>query len=97
MASTRGNNRPGVVRPDIGNDIDFEIKSQFMKELRLKLFAGTGDEDAHKHVQRVLEITDLFHIPGATHDGIMLRVFPVTLTGVARRWKNMLHTGSINT
>ncbi|GJV85157.1 retrovirus-related pol polyprotein from transposon TNT 1-94 [Tanacetum coccineum] len=85
MASTRGNNRLGVVRPEIGNDIDFEIKSQFMKKLRLKLFAGTRDEDAHKHVQRVLEITDIFHIPGATHDAVLLRVFPVTLTG--RKYK----------
>ncbi|GJR22092.1 hypothetical protein Tco_0970619 [Tanacetum coccineum] len=97
MALIRDNNRPGVVRPEIGNDIDFEIKSQFMKELRRNLFAGTDDEDAHEHVRRVLEIMDLFHIPGVTHDAIMLRVFPITLTGAARRWKNMLPAGLINT
>ncbi|GJS85713.1 hypothetical protein Tco_0752254 [Tanacetum coccineum] len=68
-----------------------------MKELRLNLFAGTEDEDAHGHVQRVLEITDLFHIIGVTHVAIMLRMFPVTLMRAARRWKNMLHAGSIKT
>nr|GEW13119.1 hypothetical protein [Tanacetum cinerariifolium] len=45
MASTRGNNRTSMVRPEIGNNVNFEIKSQFMKELRLNLFAGTKDED----------------------------------------------------
>ncbi|GJZ05958.1 hypothetical protein Tco_0539751, partial [Tanacetum coccineum] len=32
----------------------------------------------------------LFHIPGVTHDAITLRAFPITLTGAARNWKNML-------
>ncbi|GJR64978.1 hypothetical protein Tco_0011043, partial [Tanacetum coccineum] len=81
----------------IGNDIDFEIKSPFMKELRHNLFAGTKDEDAHEYVRRVLEITDLFHIYDVTQDAIMLRVFPITLTRSARRWKNMLPVGSITT
>ncbi|GKC63480.1 hypothetical protein Tco_1096078 [Tanacetum coccineum] len=85
LALIRDNNRPGVVRLEIGNDIDFEIHSQFMKELRRNLFASTDDEDDHKHVRRVLEIMDLFHIPGVTHDAIMLRVFPITLMGAARR------------
>ncbi|GKD34326.1 hypothetical protein Tco_1249835 [Tanacetum coccineum] len=45
----------------------------------------TDDEDAHEHVRRVLEIIDLFHFPGVTHDAIMLRVFPITLKGWALR------------
>ncbi|GJT39664.1 hypothetical protein Tco_0939529 [Tanacetum coccineum] len=44
-----------------------------MRELRRKLFAGTDDEDAHEHVHRVLEIVDLFHFPGITHDAVMFR------------------------
>ncbi|GJV58644.1 lon protease 2, peroxisomal [Tanacetum coccineum] len=31
----------GVVIPELGNDVDFEIKSQFMSKLRCKLFAGS--------------------------------------------------------
>ncbi|GJT84687.1 retrovirus-related pol polyprotein from transposon TNT 1-94 [Tanacetum coccineum] len=85
--------RPGVVMPELKNDVDFEIKSQFMSELRCNLFAGTDDEDPHEHMQRVLEITNLFHIPGVTRDAVMLRVFHTTLTGAARRWKNMLPAG----
>ncbi|GJR78531.1 ribonuclease H-like domain-containing protein [Tanacetum coccineum] len=91
------NNRSGVVKHQIGNDVDFDIESHFMKELRRNLFAGTEDEDVHEHVRRVLEIADLFHIFGITHDAIMLRVFPITLTGATRNWKNMLPAGSITT
>ncbi|GJW74350.1 hypothetical protein Tco_0133720 [Tanacetum coccineum] len=71
---------PGVVVPELGYDVDFEIKSQFMSELRCNLFAGINDENAYEHVRRVLEIIDLFHIPGVTHDAVMLKVIPITLT-----------------
>ncbi|GJZ11519.1 zinc knuckle CX2CX4HX4C containing protein [Tanacetum coccineum] len=97
MDLTRGNNGPGIVKPEIRNNVDFEIKSQFIKESRLNLFMGIQDKDAHEHVRRVLEIADLFYIPGVTHDVIMLRVFPITLIREARRWKNMLPARSINT
>ncbi|GJW09053.1 hypothetical protein Tco_1571476, partial [Tanacetum coccineum] len=96
MALTR-RDRPGVVIPVLGNDVDIEIKRQFMSELRCNLFAGTDDEDAHEHVQVVLEIIDLFYIPGATRDAVMLRVLPITLIEAARRLKNLLPAGSIST
>ncbi|GJY06594.1 putative ribonuclease H-like domain-containing protein [Tanacetum coccineum] len=38
-----------------------------------------------------------FHILDVTQDAIMLRMFPITLRSVARRWKNMLPAGLINT
>ncbi|GJU49674.1 ribonuclease H-like domain-containing protein [Tanacetum coccineum] len=57
----------------------------------------TDDEDAHEHVRRVLEIVDLFHFPGVTHDAVMLRVFLITLKGLALRWKKGLPVGVINT
>ncbi|GJW51587.1 Orf y [Tanacetum coccineum] len=68
-----------------------------MRELRPKLFAGTDDEDAYEHVRTVLEIMDLFHFPGVTHNAIMLRVFPIILKGQALRWKNRLPAGTITT
>nr|GEV62492.1 hypothetical protein [Tanacetum cinerariifolium] len=89
--------RLAVVKPKIGNDVKFKINSNFMRELRRKLFKGTDDEDAHKHVRRVLEITNLFHFSGITHDAAMLRVFPITLKGPVLRWINRLSTGSITT
>ncbi|GJZ42284.1 hypothetical protein Tco_0589170 [Tanacetum coccineum] len=82
--------KPGIVNPKIGDDVEFEINKNFMRELQRKLFTGTDDEDAYEHVRTVLEIVDLFHFPGVTHDAIMLRVFTITLKGRALRWKNRL-------
>ncbi|GJR17268.1 hypothetical protein Tco_0965795, partial [Tanacetum coccineum] len=42
--------KPGIVKPKIGDDVEFEINTNFMRELRRKLFTGTDDEDAYEHV-----------------------------------------------
>ncbi|GKD60436.1 ribonuclease H-like domain-containing protein, partial [Tanacetum coccineum] len=89
--------KPGIVKPKIGDDVEFEINANFIRELRRKIFAGTDDEDAYEHVRTVLEIGDLFHFSGVTHDAIMLRVFLITLKGRALRWKNRLLVGTITT
>ncbi|GJR63301.1 hypothetical protein Tco_1505463 [Tanacetum coccineum] len=73
------------MNPKIGDDVEFEINANYMRELRRKLFACTDGEDAYEHVRTILEIVDLFHLPGVTHDAIMLRVFPITLKGRALR------------
>ncbi|GJX83045.1 hypothetical protein Tco_0332526 [Tanacetum coccineum] len=97
LALIQYNIRPGIVKPEIGSDVKFEINGNFMSELRRKLFKGTDDEDAHGHVRRVLEIVDLFHFPSITHDAVMLRVFPITLSRPALRRKNSLSAGLITT
>ncbi|GKC45493.1 hypothetical protein Tco_1063215 [Tanacetum coccineum] len=47
------------------------------------------NDDAHEHVEKVLEIVSLFNSLGVTNDAVMLRAFPLTLTGVAKRWIDM--------
>ncbi|KAI3740492.1 hypothetical protein L2E82_30941 [Cichorium intybus] len=76
----------GLVRPTIPDGTHFEIKGQFLHLLRETLFTGKDAEDANQHVESVLEIADYFHIPGVTKDAVMLRVFPITLQGAAKRW-----------
>ncbi|GKC06489.1 hypothetical protein Tco_0998099 [Tanacetum coccineum] len=44
----------GVVKPEIGGNVNFEIKSQFMLELREDTFSGNKNDDAHEHVERPL-------------------------------------------
>ncbi|GJX83175.1 hypothetical protein Tco_0332656 [Tanacetum coccineum] len=51
-------------------------------ELRENTFSGSDNEDANEHIEKVLEIVDLFHVPNITVDQLMLRVFPISLTGV---------------
>ncbi|GJW41213.1 hypothetical protein Tco_0067058 [Tanacetum coccineum] len=73
------------------------VSGQFLKELRDKTFSGSDHEDANEHIEKVLEIVDLFHIPNITQDQIMLRSFPMSLTGAASRWLRNKPSGSITT
>ncbi|GJU13704.1 putative reverse transcriptase domain-containing protein [Tanacetum coccineum] len=56
----------GVARPKIDNKDQFELKGQFLKELRENTFSGSENEDANEHIEKVLEIVDLFHVPNIT-------------------------------
>nr|GEU85735.1 hypothetical protein [Tanacetum cinerariifolium] len=47
----------GVKKPEIEGIVDFEIKGQFLKELRDNTFSKNENEDAYEHVGRILEIT----------------------------------------
>ncbi|GJY41982.1 retrovirus-related pol polyprotein from transposon TNT 1-94 [Tanacetum coccineum] len=95
LALTRGNQASGVAKPEIRGNMNFKIKSQFMRELREDTFSGNNNDDAHEHMERVLDIVSSFNIPGVSHDAVMLRVFPITLTEAAKRWVYKLPPGTI--
>ncbi|GJY45796.1 hypothetical protein Tco_0434859 [Tanacetum coccineum] len=86
MSKTRADYVSGVARPKIEDKDNFELKVQFLKELRTNTFSGSDHEDANEHIEKVLKIVDLFHIPNITIDQVMLRAFPISLTGAASRW-----------
>ncbi|GJR38568.1 hypothetical protein Tco_1214252 [Tanacetum coccineum] len=72
MSKTRTDYGSGVARPKIDNKDQFELKGQFLKELRENTFSGSDHEDANEHIEKVLEIVDLFHVPNITVDQLML-------------------------
>ncbi|GJR19159.1 hypothetical protein Tco_1370796 [Tanacetum coccineum] len=86
MSKTHGDYGSDVTRPKINTNTHFELKGQFLKELRDNTFSGSEYEDANEHFEKVLEAVDLFHIPNITKNQIMLRAFPVSLTRAASRW-----------
>ncbi|GKA27212.1 hypothetical protein Tco_0713380 [Tanacetum coccineum] len=86
MTKTQEDYGSGIAQPKIDEKARFELKGQFLKELRDNTFSGSDTEDANEHNEKVLEIVDLFHIPEVTRDQLMLRVFPMSLTGAANRW-----------
>ncbi|GJT43964.1 hypothetical protein Tco_0952679, partial [Tanacetum coccineum] len=86
-----------IARPKIEDNDSFELKGQFLKELRTNTFSDSDHEDANEHIEKVLEIVDLFHIPNITIDQVMLRAFPVSLTGAASRWLRNKPSGLITT
>nr|GEU48192.1 hypothetical protein [Tanacetum cinerariifolium] len=97
MSKTQGDYESGITRPTINQDTQFELKWKFLKELRDNTFSGSAHEDANEHIEKVLEIVDLFRIPKITQDQIMLRAFLVSLTGAASRWLRNQPSGSIMT
>ncbi|GJW07390.1 MAK10-like protein [Tanacetum coccineum] len=97
MSKTQADYGSGVARPKIEDSDNFELKGQFLKELQTNTFSGSDHEDAHEHIEKVLEIVDLFHIPNITIDQVMLRAFPMSLTGAIIRWLRNEPTGLITT
>ncbi|GJZ83523.1 hypothetical protein Tco_0648696, partial [Tanacetum coccineum] len=80
MSKTRADYGSGIARPKIDDKDSFELKGQFLKELRENTFSSSDHEDANEHIEKVLEIVNLFHIPNITQDQVMLRAFPMSLT-----------------
>ncbi|GJY64976.1 hypothetical protein Tco_0466436 [Tanacetum coccineum] len=97
MSKTRADYGSGVARPKIEDKDNFELKDQFLKKLRTNTFSGSDHEDANEHIEKVLEIVDLFHIPNITIYQVMLRAFPMSLTGAASHWLRNEPIGSITT
>ncbi|GKB51386.1 hypothetical protein Tco_0902139 [Tanacetum coccineum] len=82
--------------------LDFNLLSdqEYSEEEVAKTMAETicsDHEDANEHIEKVLEIVNLFHIPNITIDQVMLRAFPMSLTGAASRWLRNEPTGSTTT
>nr|GEX80763.1 hypothetical protein [Tanacetum cinerariifolium] len=90
MSKTQADYGSGVARPKIEDKDNFELKGQFLKELHTNIFSGSDHEDANKHIEKVLEIINLFHILNIIIDQVMLRAFPMSLTGVVVLFYNGL-------
>nr|GEU60402.1 hypothetical protein [Tanacetum cinerariifolium] len=97
MSKTRADYGSGVARPKVEDKDSFELKGQFLNELREKTLSGSDHEYANEHIEKVLEIVDLFHIPNITQDQVMLRAFPMSLTRTVSRWLRNKPSGSIIT
>ncbi|GJW81037.1 DNA-directed DNA polymerase [Tanacetum coccineum] len=68
IRKTRTDYGSGVARPKIEENDSFELKGQFLKELRENTFSGSDNEDVNEHIKKVLEIVDLFHVPNITQE-----------------------------
>nr|GEZ21085.1 hypothetical protein [Tanacetum cinerariifolium] len=86
MSKTQDDYESGIVRPKINDKAHFKLNGQFLKELRENTFSGSDNKYANEHIEKVLKIVDLFHIPEVTQDQIIIQVFPMSLTGAASRW-----------
>ncbi|GJU89328.1 hypothetical protein Tco_1301751 [Tanacetum coccineum] len=89
------------VQYGISNGLD-TVYWGFLRVVHDKKFDGTtcsgsDHEDANEHIEKVLEIVDLFHIPNITINQVMLRAFTMSLTGATSRWLRNKPSGLITT
>ncbi|GJX56037.1 hypothetical protein Tco_0285934 [Tanacetum coccineum] len=56
MSKTRADYGSGVTRPKIDDKDHFELKGQFLKELRDNTFSGSDHEYSNEHIEKVLDI-----------------------------------------
>nr|GEW25952.1 hypothetical protein [Tanacetum cinerariifolium]GEW26308.1 hypothetical protein [Tanacetum cinerariifolium] len=56
MSKPRADNGSGITRPKIDDKDHFELKGQFLKELRDNTLSGSDHEDVNEHIEKVLEI-----------------------------------------
>ncbi|GJR24051.1 hypothetical protein Tco_0972578 [Tanacetum coccineum] len=97
MMKTRDDYGSRIARPKFDDKAKFELKGQFLKELRENTFSGSDNEDANEHIKKVLEIANLFTVPVVTQDQLMLRIFPISLSRAASRWIRNESAGLITT
>ncbi|GJU39955.1 hypothetical protein Tco_1192912 [Tanacetum coccineum] len=89
----------GVARPKLRTSITLKLKGPISQGTYILTASAVRImKDAKRnHLKKVLEIVDLFHIPNITIDQVMLRAFPMSLTGAASHWLRNEPTGSITT
>ncbi|GJU05136.1 hypothetical protein Tco_1121566 [Tanacetum coccineum] len=97
MTKTQDDYGLGIARPKFDEKARFELKGQFLKELRENTFSGTNGEDAVDHIEKFLEIVNSFTTPNETANQLLLHIFPITLTGHASKWFRDELDGSITT
>ncbi|GJS27588.1 hypothetical protein Tco_0488208 [Tanacetum coccineum] len=97
MTKTREDYGSRIARPKFDKKARFELNGQFLKELHDNTFSGSDIKDVNEHIKRVLLIADLFTLPDMTQDQLMLRIFPISLTGATSRWIRNEPAGSITT
>ncbi|GJU95960.1 putative reverse transcriptase domain-containing protein [Tanacetum coccineum] len=52
MSKTQADYGSGIARPRIEDRDNFELKSQFLKELRTNTFSGSDHEDVNEHIEK---------------------------------------------
>ncbi|GJS91279.1 hypothetical protein Tco_0773915 [Tanacetum coccineum] len=75
----------------------FKIGDEFLKILRDNAFNGMDGGDIINHITKVLEILEWIKIPNVDQNQLRLHVFPISLSGDAKKWWNNEIEGTVTT
>jgi hypothetical protein len=68
------------------NVANFQLHPSTINQLEIKHFTRKVNEDANKHLQRFLTMSNTLKIDGHTEEAKKLRMFPFTLAEEAEEW-----------
>nr|GEY09081.1 reverse transcriptase domain-containing protein [Tanacetum cinerariifolium] len=92
------NGRGGPIAPITIEATNFGHKNDMIQEVQNSCqFHGLLDDDASKHLDKFLHVTQSIKVNGVTDDAIFLYLFPHSRTHHATAWFDCLPTNSINT
>nr|GEU51766.1 putative reverse transcriptase domain-containing protein [Tanacetum cinerariifolium] len=105
-AQTRARKPEDIKKEDVGgiskheNSTCLGLRKKYRLNLKNDMLPrdnNSDHEDANEHIEKVIEIVDLFHIPIIAIYKVKLRAFPMSLTRAASHWIRNKPSGSITT
>nr|GEW90595.1 reverse transcriptase domain-containing protein [Tanacetum cinerariifolium] len=92
------NGRGGPIAPISIQATNFGLKNDIIQQVQNSCqFHGFSCDDANKHLDKFLHITQSIKVNGVTDDALRLYLFPHSLTHHATAWLDRLPRNSINT
>nr|GEV65190.1 reverse transcriptase domain-containing protein [Tanacetum cinerariifolium] len=92
------NGRGGPIAPIAIQAMNFGLKNDMIQQVQNSCqFHGLPGDDANKHLDKFLHVTQSIKVNGVTNDALYLYLFPHSLTHHATAWFDRLPRNSINT
>nr|GEX04048.1 reverse transcriptase domain-containing protein [Tanacetum cinerariifolium] len=92
------NGRGGPIAPIAIQATNFRLKNDMIQQVHNSCqFHGLPGDDANKHLDKFLHVTQSIKVNGVTDDALRLYLFPHSLTHHATAWFDRLPRNSINT
>nr|GEU89968.1 hypothetical protein [Tanacetum cinerariifolium] len=92
------NGRGGPIAPIAIQATNFGLKNDMIQQVQNSFqFHGLSGDDANKHLDKFLHVTQSIKVNGLTDDALRLYLFPYSLTHHATAWFDRLPRNSITT
>nr|GEV91887.1 reverse transcriptase domain-containing protein [Tanacetum cinerariifolium] len=92
------NGRGGPITPIAIQATNFRLKNDMIQQVQNSCqFHGLSGDDANKHLDKFLHVTQSIKVNGVTDDALCLYLFPHSLTLHATAWFERLPRNSLNT
>jgi hypothetical protein len=68
----------------------YELRPCFINMIQEQSFSGEGDANPYSHLQEFEQTCACLHIAGTSDNTIRWKLFPFSLTGIAKQWYKLI-------